>query len=319
MLKSLSRKIAFQWIILCALLAYATYIIISQAQPAGNEGVPFLFKHFANSFPKYELMGKGIILTVLISQILLLQYYYKKNNYSPKTSLMPACFYLSILLLTKSLTVISPFFFTLLFFLIIISIDFTVGSEKLKSNVLWVGFLIAFATCFDISSIVLFFLVLATLIINQFSRIKEVGILLLGFLLLYLYFFSYYFFTNNLNEWVLTFQQLKFMGVLFSQLPHPNLTLISLICLGIIYLFLIVKFKLLSDSKVALQRNRIVTLNTRAILMIACIFISNSTYPAVLGYLFVHISIYLAMLAQEKSRLYINEWITIIILVALCL
>jgi len=317
MLKIINKSIAFQWLVLLVLLATSIYKIVTQTQLANEQGTAFLYINFAHFFSQHNFFGKGIIIIILLLQILFLQYYFKKNEYAVKNSLLPACFYLAILLLSKSLTTISPFFFTLLFFLIIICIDYTVSSVKIKNNVFWTGILIAFATCFDISSIMLLFLMVVTLIINQFSRIKEIGILLFGFFLLYLYIFSFHFFINNLHEWLLTFQKVETMCVLRSNIENLPFTLFSLISLGIVYLFFIIRFKLLSDAKVAIQRNRIITLNTRALLMIACIFISNSAYPFVLGYLFVHISIYLAMLAQERSHLYINEFITIITLVAL--
>ena len=319
MFKFINKHIAFQWVLFLGLLAFSLYKIFTEAQLTDTQGTAFLFINFAQFFSHYQFIGKGIIIFVLILQVVFLQFYFSKNEYSSKTSLLPACFYLSILLLTKSLTIISPFFFTLFFFLIIICIDFTESTIKIKNNVFWSGILIAFATCFDISSIIILFLLIATLIINQFSRIKEIGILLFGFLLLYFYFFSFYFLANNLNEWVLVFKQIKTLEVLNSNIVNFSFALSSWITLGVIYIFFIIRFKLLSEAKVVILRNRIVTLNTRAILMIACIFISNSTYPFVLGYLFVHLSIYLAMLAQEKSPLLINELIALITLVALWL
>jgi len=319
MFKFINKHIAFQWVLFLGLLAFSLYKIFTEAQLTDTQGTAFLFINFAQFFSHYQFIGKGIIIFVLILQVVFLQFYFSKNEYSSKTSLLPACFYLSILLLTKSLTIISPFFFTLFFFLIIICIDFTENSAKIKNNVFWSGILIAFATCFDVSSIILLVLLIATLIINQFSRIKEIGILLFGFVLLYVYVFAFYFFTNNLNEWILTFHQISILGILNSNLDNLSLALFSWISLGIIYIFFIIRFKLLSESKIVIQRTRVVTLNTRALLMIVCIFISNSTYPFALGYLFVHISIYIAMLAQEKSPLFIHELITILALVALCL
>jgi hypothetical protein len=319
MLKFLSKKIVFQWLILLALFGLAIYTVITKAHFADETGTPFLFKNFACFFSNYKYFGKGVIIIVLLSQLLFLQYYFKKNEYAAKSSLMPSCFYLSLLLLTNSLTTISPFFFTLFFFLIIISIDLTGSSHKLKNNVFWAGVLIALATGFDLSSIILLFAVIVTLIINQFSRIKEIGILLFGFVLLYFYFFSFHFFINDLHEWLLTFQQIKMLEVLNSNIPNLPLALFSLITLSIFYLFFIIKFKLLSDAKVQLQRNRIVTLNTRAILIIACIFLSSSSYPDILGYLLIHLSVYLAMLAQERSPLYVYELVTITTFVALWL
>jgi hypothetical protein len=183
----------------------------------------------------------------------------------------------------------------------------------------WIGIIIAFATCFDQSSIILLLLVIITLLINQYSRLKEIGILILGFVLIYIYFFSYYFFVDQLNEWIATFQQMKFLGILHSKISNPAIMLVSLIGLGILYIYFIVRFKILSDTKVMIQRKKIMTLNTRAVLMIICLFISNSTYPNILGYLFVHLAIYLALLAQEKSPLFINEIITILTFVVLWL
>ncbi|MCL2246062.1 MAG: hypothetical protein FWC10_02995 [Lentimicrobiaceae bacterium] len=320
MLKFIYKNITFQWFVFLGLLGFSIYQIVTQTQLENQEGSVFFYINFVYFFSQHQFFGKGIIIVVLLLQLLLLQYYYSENEYSTKNSLLPGCFYLSILLLTKSLITISPFFFTLFFFLIIICIDFTENTVKIKNNLFWVGMLIALATCIDISALILLVLLMATLIINQFSRIKEFGVLFFGFALIYFYFFSYHFFVDNLENWLSSFTQIKILGILKSKIPNLTLSIISLLVLAIIYLFLIVKFKLLSESKVVIQRKRIITLNTRAFLIIACIFLSGSTYPFFLGYLFIHISIYMAMLAQEKSPLYIvNELITITILIALWL
>jgi hypothetical protein len=317
MLKYLNKKIALQFVIFLGLFAFSVYTIITKSQVFDSAGTPFLFQSFARILSHYKYVGRGIVVAVLVFQLIFIQYYFKINEYSAKNSFLPACFYLAILLLRKSLITISPFFFTLSFFLIIISIDLTETSIKLKNNLFWAGTVIALATAFDISGIILFVIAVVTLIINQFSRIKEIGILIFAFLLLYFYFFSFHFFTNNLNEWLLTFQQMKIMSVWSIPVTDRSLTTFSLISLGLIFLFFIIKFKLVNDSKLLTQRSKIFTLNIRATLMIVCIFISNSSYPEVLGYLFVHLSIYLAMLAQEKSPWFLNEFITIITFVAL--
>lgn len=319
MLKFINRKIAFQRVLLLGLSVLAVYTIITQTQPSSEQGVAFLFQSFAQFFSKYIFLGKGIIIAILLFQISLLQYYAVKNEFVAKNSLLPACFYLSILLLTNSLVIISPLFFTLLFFLITISINYTTSSVKLKNNVFWTGVLIAFATCFDISSVILLVLVIVTLIINQFFKIKEIGILLFGFILLYFYFFSYYVLTDNYYEWILTFHQIKILGILNEEIITHVSTLIYLIILGVLYIYFIIRSRLVSESKVVVQRKKIITLNTCSILMIACLFISNISYPYILGYLFVSIAIYLAILAQERNPLYINELTTIIILILLWL
>jgi hypothetical protein len=148
---------------------------------------------------------------------------------------------------------------------------------------------------------------------------KEISILIFGFILVYLYFFSYHFFMNNHIEWFSTFQQIKFLGVLKTEtLPHTP-KLIALPALFLLYLYFIMRVMYINNSKVVVQRKRIITLNTRAVLMMACILISNSIFPQILGYLFIHIAVYLALLAQEKSPLYINEGVTLITIVVLCL
>ena len=319
MLKFINKKITFQWFILFGLTALTIYNIITKTQVSDQEGSAFLFQSFRNLFSQNQFIGKGIVFLILLAQIVLLQFYYRKNEYSSKKSLLPACFYLTILLLTKSLIVISPFFFTLLFFLIIISTNYTGNATTLKNNTFWVGMLIALATCFDVSSLILLVLAMITLILNHFSIIKEICILMFGFLLVYLYFFSFHFFVNNHNEWLLTFQQMKILGIYDKEILTQTSAIIALITLSVLYLYFIIRTKIINDSKIVIQRKRIITLNTRAILMIACLFISNSTYPNVLGYLFVHLSVYLAILSQEKSPLYFNEWVTVVTMVVLCL
>ena len=320
MLKFLNKKITFQWMILLGLFGFSVYKVFTQSQVADAEGTAFLYKNFATLFSNYQFLGKLVIIIVLILKVICLQYFFRRNEFATKDNLLPAIFYFSILLITKSLNEIAPFFFTSFFFLIIICIEIADNSRKIKNNVLWAGMLIALATCFDFSSIILLLLLMVTLFINQFSSMKEIGVLWFGFVLFYFYLFSFNFFVNNLNEWILSFQQIKILGVLNSAIINKPKQLVSLITLGIVYLFFVVKFKLLSESKIVIHRKRAATLNTRALLLLICIFISNSTYPIVLGYISVPIAIYLAMLAQERSPLWIfNEVITILTLVALCL
>jgi hypothetical protein len=319
MLKFINRNKTLQWVFFLVLLALSIYIIITKTQIADELGATFLFQFFAYFFLQHEYIGKSIVVVLLISQIVLLQLFFIKRELTSKTSLLPACFYLSILLLTKSLITLSPFFFTTLFFLIIISTDYTASSERIKNNAFWVGSIIAIATFFDQSSIVLLVIAIFTLFINHFSKIKEIGILIFGFLLVYFYFFSYFFITDNLSEWLLTFQQIQVLSIFNQSLLTYPFTLVSIIILGCIYLFFLLKFKILSESKVMAQRKQIVTLNTWALLITAAVFISNSSYPLVLGYLYFPISVYLSLLAQEKSPFYIYELITIITLFALWL
>jgi len=312
MLKWLNRKIAFQWILFLGLLAFAVYTIVTQTQVANGQGAPFLYQSFADFFSAYEFLGKGIILAILLFQITFLQYYAIKNEFAAKNSLLPVCFYLAILLLTKSLITISPLFFTLMFFLIMISINYSASSVKLKNSVFWTGLLIAFATCFDLSSLILIALVVATLLINQFFKIKEIGILLFGFTLPYFYFFSYHLLTDNYCEWIATFHQIKILGIFNKEIFSRTLILIALIFLGILYTYFIIRSRLISESKIVIQRKKNITLNIYAALMVVCLFISNTTYPYILGYLFVPLSIYLATLSKERNPLYINELTTII-------
>jgi hypothetical protein len=302
-----------------ALLALSIYTIFTKTQISTEKGTVFLFQFFEHIFLQYEYLGKGVVIAILFIQIALLQLFFIKRELTSKTTLLPACFYISMLLLTKSLITLSPFFFTILFFLIIISSDYTASSVKIKNNVFWVGTIIAIATFFDQSSIVLLIIAISTLFINQFSKMKEIGILFFGFLLVCFYFFSFYFFTDNLNEWVNSFQKIKILGIIHSTQDINNLKIISLLILSILYFFFIIKFKLLSESKVIVQRKKIVTLNTWALLIIIALFLTNSPYPNALGYLFFPISVYLSLLAQEKNPFYFHDLVTIFTLVALCL
>jgi hypothetical protein len=319
MLKFLCKKITLQWFILFGLIVFAIYTIFAKTQIISPDGNAFLFKNFIRFFSKNLFLGKLLVVFILLAQIVLIQYYFKKNDYSAKTNLLPACFYITVLLVTKSLICISPFIFTLLFFLIIISINYTGIASALKNNAFWVGILIAIATSLDFSSAVLLVIAIITLIINHFSKIKEISILIFGFILVYLYFFSYHFFMNNHIEWLSTFQQIKFLGVLKKETLLHTPKLIALPALFILYLYFIMRVKYINDSKVVVQRKRIITLNTRAVLMMTCILISNSIFPQILGYLFIHISVYLALLSQERSPLYFNEFVTIVTFVVLCL
>jgi len=319
MLQFLNRNISLQWFIYIALTTYSIFTIVTKTQITTEIDTCFLFHFFSNLFVKNEYLVKGIIIAILITQTALLQYFFIKKEFVSKNSLLPACFYLSIMLLTKSLHTISPFFFTTFFFLIIISFDYTASSVKIKNSAFWVGIIIAIATCFDHAAILLLIIAIATLFINQFSKMKEIGILFSGFLLVYFYFFSFHFFNDNLNEWLFSFQKIKVLGIFQTAEPINNVKIIALLILSIFYFFFIIKFKLISESRVIVQRKKIITLNTWSLLIIIAVFVTNSSYPYALGYLFFPISVYLSLLAQEKNPFYINDLIPIFTLVALCL
>ncbi|MDR0205908.1 MAG: hypothetical protein LBI45_01420 [Bacteroidales bacterium] len=319
MLQFLYKNISLQWFIFIVLLAFSIFVIVTKAQITTEIDTSFLFHFFSNLFVINELTGKGIIIAMLITQTALLQYFFIKKEFISKNSLLPACFYLSILLLTKSFHTISPFFFTILFFLLIIAFDYTASSVKMKNNMFWMGIIIAIATCFDHTAILLLIIAISTLFINQFSKIKEIGILFFGFLLVYFYFFSLYFFTDNLNEWLFSFQRIKVLGISQTTDTINNVKITALLILTIVYFFFIIKFKLRSESKVMVLRKKVVTLNAWALLIIIALFLTNSSYPYALGYLFFPISVYLSLLTQEKNPFYINDLITIITLVSLCL
>ena len=319
MLKILNKNIFLQWIILVALLALSIFTIITKTQMGNGEGETFLFTAFSHFFSLHEYFGKGIIILVLFIQIVLLQYYFAKNEFSNKFSLLPACFFLTILLLTKSLQLIFPFYFTSLFLLSILAIPYDVSAIKLRNNAFWVGTLIAMATCFDPSAIILFIIAIVILFINQFSRIKEIGIMVMGFLLVYFYFFSYYFLTDNHCEWFVSFQQLNFFGFLNLTTPVSLVFQIKLGCLFIMYLYFLIRSRLISESKVVMLRKRVISLNSFSILLIGCLLLSNSTFPQLFGYLFVPITIYTGYFSQERNPLYINEIVSILTLVVLCL
>jgi hypothetical protein len=319
MLKFISKKITLQWFIFLGLLALAVYTIFTQTQLVNEEGTTLQYKNIAHYFSQYKLFGKIIIVLILLLQIYLLQYCFIKNEYICRNSLLPACFYLSILLLTGSLLKISPVFFTSLFFIITISINYTASSVVLKNNVFWAGMLIALGTCFDVSSIVLLFLVAVTLIINQFFKMKEMLILLFGFTLVYFYFFSYYFLKNSLTDWLLTFQEIRILGIVYDNSLSQTISILRFITLGLIYFYFMMRLQLINESKVVVLRKKTLTLNMWALLIIACLFISNTTLPKLLGYLFVPISIYLSIFANERNPFYINEIITVLTLLVICL
>jgi len=311
MLKFINKKLALQWIILIGLLALSLHTVASKTILINDNGTFFLFKSFAQFFSRHIFLGKGIIIIVLLLQVILLQFFFINNDYVVKKSLLPACFYLSILLITKSLTIISPCFFTLLFFILLISVDYDVSITCIKNSALWVGMFIALATGFDVCGLILLIIAITALIINQFSKIKEIAILLFGFSLVYLFFFSYFFLTNHLSEWKWSFQEISVFGFFNSGITTPVFLLVSLLGLSVIYLYFIIRIRIISESKVIKHRNKVFTFIIWSILMFSCLFVTNLTYPQSLGYIIVPASIYMSILTQEKNPFYINELVTL--------
>lgn len=317
--KLLNRNRGFQIAILVGLLGGIVFQLITKSHLVDSPNYTFFFKSFAQFVSNHPIIGKSIIFAVLIIQLIFLQSYFWRNDFVAKKSFFPSIYYLVLLLCSNAIVEITPIFFTTLAFIICLSFDLQTHQTKVKNNVFFAGVIIALFSYFDIAISLITLLIISSLIINQFTKLKEIFILFLGFLITHIYVITYCFFTHNLEFFISQLQQIQWFGVFRFDFQFTYIKTISLIIITLLYLYFIIRTKVQSESKVVVQRKRILTLNVISVIWITAVFINSSCIPISKGYFFVPFSLYLGILSQDRSKFLINEIVTCLTIVCLCL
>ena len=110
--------------------------------------------------------------------------------------------------------------------------------------------------------------VISSLIINRFSKYKDIVVYLLGILTIYLYVFCFYFFTDRLPELGSLLAEVRFSNTFASTAVYSWKEIVLLSATGLSLLYAIFILKLQYDNKQVLLRKRLMTIHLITISMI---------------------------------------------------
>lgn len=319
MFKFLNKNLILQSILFIGLLGYSVFLIFNGLEFYIPEGAPVLSTSLYALATNYPLLMQVVVTCVLLSQLALLQYFFGKNDFSESFQLSPSIWYMAYLAGSGCLTHLSPLFFINLLIIILLLLNANYDMASIKSRVLVSGILIGIAFFIDIVCALLIVFIIIALIVNRFSKAKDILVSIFGFSIPVIYFFCYYLFTDQLSIITDSFLQLRFFGFYHSFPALSVINIIGFILLVVMLLYLMVLLRVIFANKLIVMRRRLITLDVMTIVLFFIIMLSPDHYPGVLLYLFIPVSVYCSLISQHKRHWLLHDIVMLTVLILLCL
>ena len=318
MFRSIQSKLFLQVVCVLALLVWAVLQFIGPThflQPLSStvfwQMLAPLQSHYGGMI---TIISFGLLLQILLTDV-----YYFRGGFGDNHHLMVCIWFLLILCCGGFVSELSPVWFSNLILAIIISLNFDYDNGNLKSKDLLSGILTGVASLFYPPMLFVAFFVISSLIINRFSKYKDIIVYILGILLVYLYIFCFYFFCNRLPELYQFVTEIRFYNTFMMTEMYSWKVMVLIATTVASLLYAIVVLKIQYDSKTVLLRKRLITIHLITMSTLLLMAFSPFDFHQAVGFLLIPMTLYYSMLSQMKEHPFINDLMMLIFVVALCL
>lgn len=271
-----------------------------------------------------DLQNSHVALSLIVGfgmlvQLLLLYIYFNRSGFADNGGGMVIIWFFILIAAGGYASKMSPIWLVNIIIAAVFLLNTNYTSDNMKGKDLFSGVLIAVASLFYPIALLLCLFVISSLIINRFSKIKDILLLLIGILLVYIYFFCYYFFTDQLPLLFAMLSQWQFVTIFtsLSGVAWQEIVLIIVASIGILYAGACLKSHY--DNKLIVYRKRLINIHLLTFTGILMMLFSPYPIHDAIAYLIVPISLYYAMLSQLKSHRIANDIIMVLFIIALCL
>lgn len=318
MFRFIQSRLFVQGLVVVTLVVWATIMLVTSTAMLKP---PFQLYYWQFIMPlQQSYVAMCMILAVgILLLILMLDVYYFRCGFGDSHHLMVVLWYLLLLCCGGYISEFSPVWMSNLVLAIIISLNFDYDRGNLKNKDLLSGLLTGIASLFYPPMLFVAFFVISSLVINRFSKYKDIVVYLLGILTVYLYVFCYYFFSDNLPVLYKMLSELKFYNTFAVTTVYSwrEIVLMSVAAVSLLYVIFILKLQY--DNKQLLLRKRLMTIHLITISMILMVVFSPFDIHQAMGFLLIPFTLYYAMLSQMKEHPVVNDVMMLIFAVALCL
>lgn len=318
MFRFIQSRLFFQAVGIVAVLAWAVVQLVTSAQYVPLSSPVMYWPSIAPIQGSYVAMCL-IIAFGLLLQMVLVDVYFFRGGFGDSHHLMLVLWFLLIVCCGGFVAQLSPVWMSNIVLAIIISLNFDYDKGNLKNKDFLSGMLTAVASLFYPPMLFVAFFVVSSLIINRFSKYKDIIVYFLGILTIYLYVFCFYFFTDRLSELGEMLMEVRFYNTFAATAVYSwkEIVLLSATFLSLLYCFFILKIQY--DNKPVLLRKRLVTIHLITFSMLMMMIFSPFDIHQSVGFLLIPFTLYYAMLSQMKEHPFVNDLMMLIFVVALCL
>ena len=318
MFRFIQSRLFFQAVGIVAVLAWAVVQLVTSAQYVPLSSPVMYWPSIAPIQGSYVAMCLIIAFGFLL-QMVLVDVYFFRGGFGDSHHLMLVLWFLLIVCCGGFVAQLSPVWMSNIVLAIIISLNFDYDKGNLKNKDFLSGMLTAVASLFYPPMLFVAFFVVSSLIINRFSKYKDIIVYFLGILTIYLYVFCFYFFTDRLSELGEMLMEVRFYNTFAATAVYSwkEIVLLSATFLSLLYCFFILKIQY--DNKPVLLRKRLVTIHLITFSMLMMMIFSPFDIHQSVGFLLIPFTLYYAMLSQMKEHPFVNDLMMLIFVVALCL
>ncbi|MDL2296584.1 hypothetical protein LJC53_05755 [Bacteroidales bacterium OttesenSCG-928-C03] len=319
MYKFLNKNIVFHSFLLFALLVYAIYLILTQSNYIFSPESSIFDLLLGEMWQKNVLSMRIVAVFSLLLQIVLLQYYFRNNQFLEDKSLLPSIIYLALLVASGSLSSLSLVFFVNLFVILLLMLNSGYQTQSVKNQVFISGFIIGVLLFADVSSLLLFFFVFGSLLVNRFSKARDILLTLMGFLIPVIYAFAIYLFKDQYLVDSMDGYAFKFFGFYSGLSSLKVIEIIAFFFMVVVLLYFASSLTMIFSSKLIIMRRRLISINALTVVLLPILFVTPFAYPYSLAYMFIPITIYGALICQYKNKWVLNDFLLLALIVLLCL
>lgn len=318
MFRFIQSRIFFQAVGIVAVLAWAVVQLVTSAQYVPLSSQALYWPSIAPIQGSYVAMCL-IIAFGLLLQLVLTDVYFFRGGFGDSHHLMVVLWFMLILCCGGFVAQLSPIWMSNIILAIIVSVNFDYDRGNLKNKDFVSGMLTAVASLFYPPVLFVAFFVISSLIINRFSKYKDIVVYLLGILTTYLYVFCFYFFTDRLPELEKMLMDVRFYNTFTATAVYSWKEIVLLSATGLSLLYAIFILKIQYGNKPVLLRKRLVTIHLITVSMLLMMIFSPFDIHQSVGFLLIPFTLYYAMLSQMKEHPFVNDIMMLIFAVALCL
>lgn len=318
MFRFIQSRMFFQAVGIVAVLAWAIVQLVTSAQyvPLGS---PVLYWPSIAPIQGSHVAMCLIIAFGLLLQLVLVDVYFFRGGFGDSHHLMVLLWFLLILCCGGFVAQLSPVWMSNIILAVIVSVNFDYDQGNLKNKDLLSGMLTAAASLFYPPMLFVAFFVVTSLIINRFSKYKDIVVYFLGILTVYIYVFCFYFFTDRLPELEMLLKDVRFYNTFAATAVYSWKEIVLLSATGLSLLYAVFILKIQYDNKPVFLRKRLVTIYLITISTLLMMIFSPFDVHQSVGFLLIPFTLYYAMLSQVKEHPFVNDIMMLIFAIALCL
>lgn len=318
MLRFIQSRIFMQTLAVLAVLSWAVYMMVSSSTFVQVAYPSYFWKGIASIQSHYVAMCLVLAAGFLI-QLLLSDVYYFRGGFGDTHHLMVIFWLLLLSCCGGFIHEMSPVWLSNIVLVMIISLNFDYDRGNLKNKDLFSGILTGIGFLFYPPILFIAFFVISSLVINRFSKYKDIIVYILGILLVFLYTFCYYLFTDRLPELYKMLTELKFYVsfLVTGVFSWKEIVLVSAAAVSLLYAVVILKIQY--GNKQVLLRKRLMTIHLITITTLLMMVFSPYDIHRSMGFVIIPMTLYYAMLSQMKEHPIVNDFMMLIFAVSLCL